>query len=414
MFRQSTKPSTHNNSQNTAMSKHEIINRLLRQLAGVYREPSRILNDSVSLLNSTPGKYLNADIHNLTMNDGTNMRCLRLNGLISMIYRGNTYNIPVDIYLPPNYAIRPPTIFVRPVSSMMIKEGHKHVGPDGMVYMPYLHSWNSRTHNLIQMVVQMSTLFGEDPPVFARPNNGRGDTTTSVSQQQQRQQQQVHSQRPQPPPQYQDVRQEQERIRQIEKETFEANEAVRIAREAEQKEKMDEYLHQSSKRSIDQKAFNILEQYVSNSKQEIGALCKDQILLEKSDKFINGQMGQMQYFLKRKEELLKHHDDIDRATNEMKTFLEQASKAKTSINDISVDDLALPTDLQSAQMLVLSAENAAIRDALYTLDKGLSEKVISLDVHLEAVRRVSKRQFLIRAHLLKIGQKRASHGFSTT
>ena len=59
-------------------------------------------------------------------------------------------------------------------------------------------------------------------------------------------------------------------------------------------------------------------------------------------------------------------------------------------------------------MLILSAENAALNDVLYFLDKALEEDRLSLDVHLLQYRKLTKRQFLVRAHLLKIAQVKAS------
>jgi len=81
---------------------YQKVNRLLHRLGGVYRDPSRVINDATSLLNSVPGQHLNPDISDLLHNDGTNMRGLRLSGTISMIYRSNTYHIPIDLFLPPN------------------------------------------------------------------------------------------------------------------------------------------------------------------------------------------------------------------------------------------------------------------------------------------------------------------------
>jgi ESCRT-I complex subunit TSG101 len=59
-------------------------------------------------------------------------------------------------------------------------------------------------------------------------------------------------------------------------------------------------------------------------------------------------------------------------------------------------------------MLNLSAENQSINDALYFLDKALADHNFPLDDHLRAVRKLTKKQFLVKAHLLKIGQVKAS------
>jgi len=52
---------------------------------------------------------------------------------------------------------------------MAIKENHRHVGLDGRVYLPYLHEWKGNTHDLRELVVWMSSLFGSEPPCYAKP-----------------------------------------------------------------------------------------------------------------------------------------------------------------------------------------------------------------------------------------------------
>ena len=53
---------------------------------------------------------------------------------------------------------------------MMIRDRHAHVDGSGVVYLPYLSSWQPRC-DLVRLVQEMSTTFGNDPPLFARPQN---------------------------------------------------------------------------------------------------------------------------------------------------------------------------------------------------------------------------------------------------
>ena len=381
---------------------HRKVRMLINQLGGVYRDPARVMNDATSVLNSNQGQHLRPDIADLLNNDGTTTRGLRLHGTIQMIYRGAAYHVPIDMYLPPNYAVRPPVVYVRPIASMMIKVGHKHVTADGMVYMPYLHSWKPRSHNLIDTVTSLSQLFGKDPPVFARPP---GSTPAPAP---------APPVRP-PPPQYHQVTEDQERMRQVERDVEEANAAVRIAREAEQMEMQESRLTAETKQKLIDKSKFILEKYIETSQKEIASHLEDQILLDKSASFVNGTRGagissggQIDYLTKRKEELEKHHTDMDTCIEKLEAFIAEAEHSKKTTKEIDVDELAVPADIHSAQMLVLSSENASIHDAIYILNQGLSDNKISLDVHMRAVRRLAKRQFLIKAHLLKIGQVKAS------
>lgn len=53
-------------------------------------------------------------------------------------------------------------------------------------------------------------------------------------------------------------------------------------------------------------------------------------------------------------------------------------------------------------MLELVAENAALEDALYYLDQGLTDGVITVDVFMKEVRRLARKQFLARATMKKV------------
>ena len=152
------------------MSSSSAVSPLIHRLSGVYRDPQRVIRDAESLLSSPLGNHLRPTTEPLLNNDGTSTPpVLVLSGTLPMTYRGVTYNIPIDIFLPPPYPLRPPTVFVRPVSSMAIRENHRHVGLDGQVYLPYLHEWRPNTHELCELAVWMSSTFGSDPPCYAKP-----------------------------------------------------------------------------------------------------------------------------------------------------------------------------------------------------------------------------------------------------
>jgi ESCRT-I complex subunit TSG101 len=160
---------------------------------------------------------------------------------------------------------------------------------------------------------------------------------------------------------------------------------------------------------VAKKSKHILDSFRNSSLDEMGNLVKDQILLEKSRDFLDDkEKGQIAYLVGRKEELEQYHEELDKGIAKLSSFVQNAEEEKSSSKEISADELAVAGDIHSAQMLVLSAENAAINDALYFLDKALEDHQISLDVHLFQYRKLTKRQFLARAHLLKIAQVKAA------
>ncbi|GFH45373.1 hypothetical protein CTEN210_01847 [Chaetoceros tenuissimus] len=442
---------------------HPEVSRSISKLPGVYRDPSRVIRDSSNLLKSTTGRHLKAEASSFVQNDGTSTRSLVLNGTISMNYRGNTYHIPVDIYLPPNYPIQPPIAFVRPVSTMMIKEGHRHVAADGMVYMPYLHSWRSHSHNLVDMCHNMSNIFGRDPPVFAKPAapapaptppsyNSVFSSFTPAAR--------TPAPSPAPAPASStfsnvmnkfstvtgggfmgydkastDTQSAEEKLA---AEAKAANEAVEIARRADEKEAQEEKLKMELKMRLTHKIADILQSYKDLAELQMKHDLQDKALLDKARDFVQkaspsqpeigddenievvntidsnkAVMGQIAYLTQRKEELEGHHIELDQGIETLEAFIDAAKEEQKTKKEVSVDHLAVPSDIHSAQMLVLSAENQAINDALYFLDKALEKSEISLEDHLKAVRKLTKKQFLVRAHLLKIGQVKASERMST-
>lgn len=66
---------------------------------------------------------------------------------------------------------------------MALKKGHKHVDQSGLVYLPYLHEWSARSHNLVQLCAHMSSVFGAEPPVsFDRAYYALWDPCTAIEQ----------------------------------------------------------------------------------------------------------------------------------------------------------------------------------------------------------------------------------------
>ncbi|XP_076142999.1 G2/M phase-specific E3 ubiquitin-protein ligase-like [Alosa pseudoharengus] len=101
-------------------------------------------------------------------NDGSSRELMSLTGTVPISYRGNTYNIPICVWLLDTYPYNPPICYVRPTSTMMIKTG-KHVDANGKVYLPYLHEWKHPQSDLFSLIQVMILLFGEEPPVFSQP-----------------------------------------------------------------------------------------------------------------------------------------------------------------------------------------------------------------------------------------------------
>ena len=80
------------------------------------------------------------------------------------------YNIPVALWILDTHPIHAPLCYVRPTPTMQIKVS-QHVDGNGKIYLPYLHEWDAANSDILGLVQMLIITFGEQPPVFARPQN---------------------------------------------------------------------------------------------------------------------------------------------------------------------------------------------------------------------------------------------------
>jgi ESCRT-I complex subunit TSG101 len=360
-------------------------------------------------------------------NNGDSYNVLVMQGTIAIMFRGQTYQILVDMYLPPGYPRSPPNCFVRLAPNMYLKSNHRHVGSDGKVYLPYLHEWDVR-HNLIELVVAMSSVFSAEPPVFTRaaaqvpvapapPPERAPNTTTTFSP--------PVSTSPPPPPGPWQTQSEQEAILAVE--IAEANEAAEAARRAEQAEKeqqeaaararalMEQQSRQQRqielqrKQALEAKLSVHLKQVRGDVEQNLLQLAKEHQRLECAATKVSQQL---EFLRDRKKKAEEHLAATERSIKEIQEWLEHnetvngasSQQKNASVTEDNVDELVQPSCPLSAQMLELASTNAAIGDALYFLDRALYRGVLGCDEHLKQVRSLAKQQFLTRAHMHKIQQ----------
>ncbi|XP_033009937.1 tumor susceptibility gene 101 protein isoform X2 [Lacerta agilis] len=138
----------------------------LKKMLGKYKYRDLTVQEIVSVI--TQYKDLKPVMDGYVFNDGSSRELMSLTGTIPVNYKGNTYNIPICLWLLDTYPYNPPICFVKPTSSMTIKTG-KHVDANGKIYLPYLHEWKHPQSDLIGLIQVMIVVFGEEPPVFSRP-----------------------------------------------------------------------------------------------------------------------------------------------------------------------------------------------------------------------------------------------------
>lgn len=422
------------------MVQDERVTRQLSRLGGVYRDPARVNRDASTLLKSSVGQNL-TPISAIHVDDtGTQHTVLVLQGTIAIHFRGNTYQILMDMYLIPGYPARPPLCYVRLVPNMYIKDNHKHVGRDGKVYLPYLSDWSPNSHNLIELTVAMSSVFSADPPVFSRTGGATTVPPPAVTAQSTgyyNSEPPPFSQALNPPPAasttsffngwgssatttttttntqsastnaspWRDQQMQLEAM--LAQEAAEANAAAEAARLAEKRER--EMLEQkareieSLKIECTAKIQRYLQQQADNTQKVVYGDAMDKRQLAEYP------LSKLQQDIRRLEDkknaLEKGIAIADEKTQAIKEWLAQAKKApskSSSKPELTEDELVVPVSSLHEQMLDLAAENSALSDTLYFVDRALQQHQIDATEHLKLVRQIAKQQFFCKALLLKI------------
>ena len=418
------------------------VSRLLEQrLGGVYRDPARVNRDASTVLKSSIGSNLQPIVtHYADENTGDTSTVLDLQGTIAIHYRGNTYQVLMDIYIIEQYPIKPPVCYVRLVPNMYIKENHKHVQlGTGRVYIPYLSEWNATTHNLIELIVAISSIFSNDPPVFSRP------PPPPPTQQQQQQ--------PPPPPiqassaYYNPTSSSTNRVSTTATSFHSAPNSgnsnwrtqqqqleAALAMETEEKNRALESVRKSEQEDIErQKAMQVYEatqlQHLKNTlNAKIQTYCREQrtniqqhIMEDYDDNVMlndgTGIQKQIQEYQTMQNTLQHQLSMVDQKTNEIQSWLQHVNTDNASTSSPqqeilqenqqskSIDDIVTTANKIQDMMIEYEAENNTISDTLYFLDKALYEQTISIDVHLKHVRTLSKQQFYCKAHFIKLQQE---------
>mmetsp|Transcript_3145 Transcript_3145/g.4650 ORF Transcript_3145/g.4650 Transcript_3145/m.4650 type:complete len:349 (+) Transcript_3145:128-1174(+) len=99
-------------------------------------------------------------------------RLIRLNGVVPMEHKGKKYRIPIDMWIVPNFPYEPPICVVVPTPEMSIAEKHPFVqSATGRVYCTYTANWHVQRSTLIGLFHELSKIFSQRSPVFAKPRS---------------------------------------------------------------------------------------------------------------------------------------------------------------------------------------------------------------------------------------------------
>ena len=316
------------------------------------------------------------------MQTGQDNKLVVLGGTVPISYSGAAYNIPVEIFLVETFPTAPPLIYVRPTADMIIKPNHGNVHPDGLLFVPYLHSWNLQTHNLVGLVQEMRAVFTREPPCFAKP----------VGQQPPPQYGGVAGQGQQPPPpSYAAAQSHTTPTAAPSGSSSTAFGGGGAGAGAAAPAAQGQLVAQ-----LNGKIQSKLRERCELTRDDIDIMVAREKGLERDLANVRTGVAQLR---KQKEQLSARLVHVQGKTAEVQSWLDvNSGEAK----EPEVDELLLPNDVRSEQLLQLLAESAAIDDLLYQLGQAVKAGKVGLDEFLKMVRVQSRRKFICNAMIDQI------------
>lgn len=388
-----------------------------------YKYVAATKKDVVDVVTSF--RSLTYDLQRFVFNDGSSKELFTIQGTIPVVYKNNTYYIPICIWLMDTHPQNAPMCFVKPTPTMQIKVS-MYVDHNGKVYLPYLHDWQPHSSDLLSLIQVMIVTFGDHPPVYSKPKEqiaapyptnsympqpgapggsnsflpyptagGAGGsnfppypTGSNVG---------PYPSTPAGPaggsgyPAYPNFIQPTAG-------GYPPAAGYNPSNPSSTGTITEEHIKASIISAIDDKLRRRVQEKVNQYQAEIETLNRTkQELLEGSAK-IDAII----------ERLEREHIDMQKNISILKDKeqeLEKALEDLESAEAINPDEAVTTTAPLYRQLLNAYADEAATEDAIYYLGEGLRGGVIDLETFLKHVRQLSRKQFILRATMQKCRQK---------
>ncbi|XP_015121937.1 tumor susceptibility gene 101 protein [Diachasma alloeum] len=398
----------------------------LKQCLLKYQNPEVTRREILNVMKEY--KSLHGNSESFVFNDGSCQELFNLQGTIPVMFKGSVYNIPICIWLMDTHPNNAPMCYVRPTADMTIKVS-MYVDHNGKIYLPYLHDWVPHSSDLLGLIQVMIVTFGEHPPVFAKRStqatpypaqpsfmplpggemnagsmtpyphfvsnppygsgipppyppaggSGFGGYPSFPSYSTSGYPASPYSPTPYPP-------------------TKQPSPPMPAMNSGNSDTITEEHIRASLISAVGDKLRRRLIEQHSQLQAELETLRRTQQELTNGSSKLTDLFNKLQ---KEKQELDKNINILQDKETELEREI-----AKLSINQsIDVDEAVTTIAPLYKQMLNAFAEEAATEDAIYYLGEGLRQGSIDLDVFLKQVRQLSRRQFMLRALMLRCRQK---------
>uniref|UniRef100_A0ACD5VB90 Uncharacterized protein n=1 Tax=Avena sativa TaxID=4498 RepID=A0ACD5VB90_AVESA len=338
-----------------------------------------IRNHLVALADAFPSLRPRAAL--FTHNDGRAAHLLQADGTIPITHGGAVYNLPAVIWLPEPYPRAPPLVFLSPTRDMLIKPNHPLVDRSGLVAgAPYLRSWVFPSSNLLDLARSLSHLFGLDPPLFTRstPNPPPPAAASSMPP----------SPSPRPPSEAATV---------YAPRPYRFPASPQLASRPPPAEDPAEVFRRNAIAKLVDTAYADAAALRSTREAEVEALFAVQAELRGRGVLVNDGVRKI---TEEKEALERRLQDVMMATDVIEAWVAENRKG----TDAEAEEAIQPADVLSRQMLECTANDLALEDAIYALDKAVQEGAVPFDGYLRSVRALAREQFFQRVLCTKVNQ----------
>ncbi|KAJ3439326.1 hypothetical protein M0812_15352 [Anaeramoeba flamelloides] len=264
-----------------------------------------------------------------------------------LVLKHPNYNlrVPIGIYLFHNYPQQQPAIYLLPKQNIhIVRPNCPFIKGRGQVQIPYLINWKPIDHNLVTLIQNLVETFSKNPPIIMK-NKDFGTTNNNQNF----------------------------NLKKI---------AAKTITKTIQKPK-------TKKELLIEKIKKRLAELNEENEKIIEELSSEQLQLEKNQEKISSGIQSLQLQTNNYNVLSEKVENLDKTLTE---WIE-TNKSK-SLDNIDPDQILIPIDILSKQMLELYARGCAIDDTLYYLNKLLQNGNISVTNYLKKIRSLSNEEFM--------------------
>eukprot|EP01129_Flabellula_baltica_P001603 TRINITY_DN11551_c0_g1_i1.p1 TRINITY_DN11551_c0_g1~~TRINITY_DN11551_c0_g1_i1.p1 ORF type:complete len:458 (+),score=91.52 TRINITY_DN11551_c0_g1_i1:31-1374(+) len=432
-------------------SSSSLIDYLLNQISQYYQDIRRIRTELVTLLQQYP-----ALVPKLDFFPNSNNRLLVLDGTIPVRYGSSSYNIPVLLWVPPQYPSSPPVMYANPTSDMTITKNHNFVEPSGKCFIPYISNWNPGC-SLLPVLREAASIFSTNPPVrmIKKPQPPPYGTNTNPQYQpnpnfptrtsnpgQPNYGMNTNTPPPYPNPNYptrtsnpgqptgmnpmgyppntmgyptQNLNQMGYPPNNVYYQNSNGPNTYPMYQPTRNPSYPGGQMHNSNpdsrspsqnapyedpsikmKRQLTEKLKDEMKKCSDNLSQEISNLMKESVQIENSLSSLEMEKAAIQ------EASAKTKQETNSFRHRIEDLNQWLVQNDSPMDKIDYDAVSEPSDILQQQELDLLTEIATITDIQYLLDRSLQTNIITLKEYMKEMRKISSKQYLRKALLKKV------------